>query len=68
MAGITLAQAEAKLTAYMTLDDQLGLNAEMTIDGTTVKRRDVQKQIEYWNGWVLKLSRTGGLRVREVNL
>ena len=56
MAGITLAQAEAKLTLYMSLDDALGVNAEVTIDGTTYKRRDVQQQIEYWNKWVLRLS------------
>lgn len=65
MAGITLAQATAKLTLYMGLDDQLGVNAEMTIDGTTVKRRDVQKQIEYWNSWVVRLSRSG-VRVSEI--
>jgi hypothetical protein len=68
MAGITVAQAEAKLAMYMALDDQLGVNAEITIDGTTIKRRDVQKQIEYWNSWVVRLSRTGGggIAVREV--
>ena len=67
MAGITLAQAQAKLTLYMGYDDQLGINSEVTIDGTTIKRRDVQKQIEYWNNWVIRLSRTGGIAVREVN-
>jgi len=66
MAGITLAQAEAKLALYMDLDDKLGLNSETTIDGTTVKRRDVQAQIEYWNKWVIRLSRFGGIPVREV--
>lgn len=66
MAGITLAQAEAKLAQYLSWDDQLGPNSEITIDGTTIKRRDIQKQIEYWNSWVIKLSRVGGISVKEV--
>jgi hypothetical protein len=69
MAGITLVQAEAKLTLYMSLDDTMGANAEITIDGTTIKRRDIQKQIEYWNSWVVRLtpsSASGSNRVRQV--
>jgi len=41
MAGITLAQAEAKLPLYLSIDDALGVNAEVTIDGTTLKRMAV---------------------------
>jgi hypothetical protein len=66
MPGITLAQAEAKLLMYMGLDDQLGVNTEVTISGTTFKRRDIQKQIEFWNNQVIRLSRTGGIRIMEV--
>jgi len=56
MAGITLEQATAKLNLYLTMDDQLGVNAELTIDGTTLKRRDIQAQITYWNKQVIRLS------------
>ena len=47
------------------MDDTLGANSELTIDGTMLKRRDIQKQIEYWNTWVVRLSRSGGIPVRE---
>lgn len=70
MAGITLAQAEAKLALYLSLDDALGINAEVTIDGTTYKRhqlKEIRDAIGYWNSWVVKLARgTGGMTVREV--
>ena len=64
MAGITLIQAEAKLAIYLALDDAIGLNSETIIEGTTIKRRDVQKQIEYWNSWVIRLSPR--IKVRQV--
>lgn len=69
MAGITLVQAEAKLALYLSLDDALGVNAEVTIDGTTYKRhqlKDIREAITYWNGWVNRLtpSTTAGAAVR----
>lgn len=69
MAGITLAQAEEKLALYLSLDTALGINAEVTIDGTTYKRqqlKDIRESITFWNGWVNRLSRSGGIPVREV--
>jgi len=73
MAGITLAQAEAKLTLYLTLDDALGVNAEVTIDGITYKRqqlKDIRESITFWNSWVMKLTPAGtaggATRVRQV--
>lgn len=73
MAGITLIQATAKLALYLTLDDALGVNAEVTIDGTTYKRhqlKDIRESITYWNSWVNKLTPAttagGSVRVRQV--
>lgn len=70
MAGITLAQAEAKLTLYLSLDDQLGVNSEVTINGVTYRRhqlKEIRESITYWNRMVNQLSRaSSGLRVREV--
>lgn len=69
MAGITLAQAEEKLTYWMTIEGQLGPNESVTINGTTFKRhqlQDIQKQITYWNRMVQTLNRSAGVRVRQV--
>lgn len=69
MAGITLAQAEAKLAYWLGIEDQLGPNAEVTIDGTTYKRhqlKDIAAQVALWEARVQRLSRTGGARVRQV--
>lgn len=70
MAGITLAQAEAKLTEYLTAETAVLAGQDITIDGTRFTRADlaaVQKGIEIWNGRVTRLSRSGGIRVCEVN-
>lgn len=73
MAGITLIQAEEKLALYLDLDTKLGINAEVTIDGTTYKRHqlnDIRAAITFWNGWVNKLTPSttagGSVRVRQV--
>jgi hypothetical protein len=73
MAGITLIQAEAKLALYLSLDEALGVNAEVTIKGITYKRhqlRDIRESISYWNSWVNKLTPAdtvgGSVRVRQV--
>lgn len=73
MAGITLIQAEEKLALYLSLDTALGINAEVTIDGTTYKRhqlKDIRESITYWNSWVQKLTPAtisgGSVRVRTV--
>lgn len=69
MAGITLAQAEERLTYWMTIEGQLGPNESVTINGTTFNRhqlQDIQKQITYWNRMVQQLTRTSGIRLRQV--
>jgi len=73
MAGITLAQAEAKLALYLSLETSLGINAEVTIDGDTYKRhqlKDIRESIVFWNSQVNKLtpatSTGGSVRVRQV--
>jgi hypothetical protein len=62
MAGITLTQAQEKLDLYLELDTSLGRNSELTIDGTTFKRRDIQTQIEYWNKLVIRLTPRNSVR------
>lgn len=73
MAGITLIQAEEKLALYLAMETALGVNAEVTIDGTTYKRHqlnDIRASITFWNGWVQKLTPAtavgGSVRVRQV--
>lgn len=68
MAGITLLQAEAKLTEYLTAETAVLAGQDITIDGTRFTRADlaaVQKGIEIWNGRVNRLT-SGGIKVREV--
>lgn len=69
MAGITLEQANAKLTEYLTAETAVLAGQDVTIDGTRFTRADlaaVQKGIEIWEGRVKRLSRTSGIRVMEV--
>lgn len=73
MAGITLAQAEAKLALYLSLDASLGVNSEVTINGITYKRhqlKDIRESIAYWNSWIIKLTPSTAtdapVRVRQV--
>lgn len=64
MAGITLADAEAKLALWMAAEEKVAAGQSYTIevDGS---RRELQradlgmigKRIEYWNGLVARLSR-----------
>ena len=68
MAGITLADAEAKLTTWMTALDKIAEGQEYTIGSRNLKRanlKEVQEQVEYWDGKVKQLSRgSSGIRVR----
>ncbi len=72
MAGITLAQAEAKLTEYLAAESQVLLNQNYTMDfggsRRTLTRADlegIQAGIKIWENRVARLSRKG-LMVREV--
>ncbi len=68
MAGITLAQAEAKLVLWMAAEDAVASGQEYTIGSRSLKRADlkeVREQLQYWDGKVKELSRgTTGMRVR----
>jgi Family of unknown function (DUF6148) len=71
MAGITLAQAEAKLAAWMLAEETLATSQSYTIttDGSsrTLTRADlgeVGKRITYWNNKVISLSNASAGRSR----
>jgi len=66
MAGITLAQAEAKLTLWLTAEEKVVKNQSYNINGVSVTRanlREIRETIDYWDKKVQRLSR-GGIRVR----
>jgi len=63
MAGITLAQAEAKLTYWLGIEEQLGMNASVTIGDKTFHRHDlksISEMITIWNNRVQSLSSAAG--------
>lgn len=70
MAGITLVQAEAKLTEYLAAESKILLGQQVEIDGKRLTRADLEKVqigISTWEKRVQRLSRTGGgMMVREV--
>jgi hypothetical protein len=70
MAGITLEQAEANLATWMAALDKLAVSQNYSISTSTGSRTltranlaDAQKQVEYWDKQVKRLTR-GGIRVR----
>jgi hypothetical protein len=66
MAGITLAQAEAKLTEWMSADTAVSTGQEYSIAGRSLTRanaKEIRDNIDYWNTMVQRLSR-GGISVR----
>jgi hypothetical protein len=70
MAGITLADAEAKLQLWMTAETSLATSQSYTIEDGSGNRRqltradlsEVRKAIEYWNSKVVGLTRAAGRR------
>ncbi len=69
MAGITLAQAQAKLTLWMAADDAVANGQSYSIAGRTLTRAnsaEIMKNINYWNGMVKELSAGGGVSVRTI--
>lgn len=61
MAGITLAQAEAKLSAWLDADAAVARNQSYSIAGRTLTRADageIRTNITFWDGWVKRLSRS----------
>ena len=70
MAGITLAQAEAKLTTWMAALDKIAAGQSYSISSggssrtlTRANLDEVQRQIDYWDAKVKSLTR-GGISVR----
>ena len=66
MAGITLAQAESKLTLWMAAMDKIAVGQSYNIAGRALTRAnldEVQRQVEYWDSQVKRLTR-GGISVR----
>jgi len=66
MAGITLAQAEAKLATWMAADDTVANGQSYSIDGRTLTRAnsaEIQSNLVFWDKQCKRLSR-GGMRVK----
>jgi hypothetical protein len=67
MAGITLAQAESKLAAYMAAEDAVLTGQEYSIGARRLTRADlseIRKGIAAWEQRVIRLTAQGGIRVR----
>lgn len=59
MAGITLAQAQAKLDAYLAAEEKILRGQSVTIDGETLTRANidlVQRGVATWDARVKQLS------------
>lgn len=66
MSGIDLTTAEAKLATWLAAEEKIADNQSYQVAGRTYTRADladVQKQIDYWDRKVQRLS-SGGMRVR----
>lgn len=70
MAGITLAQAEAQLTAWINASTAVAAGQSYSISSgsgsrslTRANASEIREQIKFWQGMVLQLDR-GGIRVR----
>lgn len=72
MAGITLADAEARLTAYMNAEEKVLQGQSYTIGSRQLTRanlQEIREGITYWNGKVQELSNGGaGIRTRGLTL
>ena len=71
MAGITLAQAEEKLSQYMEAAEKLAKKQTYSIDGRTLSYAnlaDVQNMIDYWDMKCRRLSRgrKGNITARRI--
>jgi len=63
MAGITLVDAEAKLAVWLAAEEALATSQsyEIEFEGnrrslTRANLSEVAKRIDYWNGWVNRLT------------
>lgn len=65
MAGITVAEAEAKLALWMEADDKVASGQSYSIGGRSLSRADakmIQENIKFWDRKVKELS-DGGIKV-----
>lgn len=65
MAGITLAQAEAQLAAWLAADTVVATGQSVSMAGRTLtlaNAKEIRDNITYWDKQVQRLSR-GGIRV-----
>lgn len=69
MAGITLTQAQAQLTAWLAADTAVAQGQSYAIGTRTLTRAqagEIRKNIEFWDRQVKRLTRGGGIRVRGI--
>lgn len=67
MAGITLAQAEAALAAWIEADTKVATGQSYEIAGRRLTRADaaeITRKIDYWNGKVISLTESAAGRNR----
>jgi hypothetical protein len=65
MAGITLAQAQAQLTAWLAADTAVASGQAYSIAGRALTRAqaaEIRQNIQFWDSQVKKLTR-GGFRI-----
>lgn len=65
MAGITLAQAQARLTDWLAADAAVAKNQSYSVAGRALTRanaREIRENISYWDEQVKRLSR-GGIKI-----
>ena len=63
MAGMTQAQAQEHLDAWLAADLRLANGQSYTVGGRSFSRAETQEKVIYWEKRVQKLSR-GGISVR----
>jgi len=71
MAGITLAQAQAKLDEYLAAETKILAGQKVVMDGRELTRADlaaVQKGVDTWDGRVKGLTRSASGRSRMRNV
>lgn len=65
MPGITLAQAETHLAAWLAADEAVAAGQAYTIGNRTLTRadaREIRENVDYWDAKVKQLSQGGGIR------
>lgn len=69
MAGIDLATAQAQLDKWITAQAGVSPVRSIEVDGESISYHDtdrIERMIEYWNRWVLRLSRGSGISAQQM--